>query len=562
MLDRVFTYKHSLMIVLMVSSLLSAGPAARAAGELSEDAIPDSPPMIKQQSQSAPSAGALSQVLGATLSDLPELGSNFSSFELENGLQVVVIPDHRAPVVTHMVWYKVGAADEVPGTSGIAHFLEHLMFKGTKAHPDGEFSQIVASIGGTENAFTSHDYTAYFQQVAKQHLGLMMELEADRMANLELRDDQVKPELKVILEERAMRVDSNPSALLSEALDATLYRNHPYGIPIIGWQHEMETLDRQKALDWYNLYYTPNNAILIVAGDVSQEEVKTLAQQTYGKVARRAEPNKRVRPTEPPQRTERIISLRRPEVSQPNVRRAYLTPSDTTAKDGEAEALDLLNYILGTGTNSRFYKSLVVERKIATAAGSYYQSSGLDDTKFLIYGTPSEGHTVQEVMDGMQGEIETLIKDGVTEDDLNRAKRSLLSQTFYAQDNQAALARIVGVSLTSGVGLDALKSWPKRLAAVKPEQIIAAAQTYLQQDRSVTAYLLPPEQSVSQKAANENEAASQGQPMPKARLMPNPKDAPRVSQKVPNPKSRPQGYPKPKPDILNQKTPLAKPATK
>lgn len=543
---------HGLMIALLTGCLMS-GVSSVYAGQ-AQPSQQDNKLVEKTgkppAAQSGSSGGSVVQALGTTLADLPEFGNNFSSFMLDNGMQVVVIPDHRAPVVTHMVWYKVGAADEKLGQSGIAHFLEHLMFKGTKSHPDGEFSKIVASIGGEENAFTSYDYTAYFQRVAKQHLKMMMELEADRMSNLELRDDQVKTELQVILEERASRIDNDPGAQLSEALSAAIYRNHPYGIPVIGWEHEMEQLNRQTAIDFYNLYYTPNNAILVVAGDVTEEEVKSLAQTTYGKVARRAEPEARIRPQEPPQRTARTVTMRHERVTQPSVRRAYMTPSDLTAAPGESEALDLLAYILGSGTNSRLYQNLVVNQKIATSAGAYYQSGGIDDTTMMFYGQPAQGKTVDDVLDGIKLEISKVIKDGVSDEDVARAKRSLLAQTFYAQDNQASLARIVGTNLSTGYGLDKIKSWPERLAKVTADQIVDVAQKYLQEHRSVTGYLLPPA------AANDNEAAATSSDAPngadqiatpQAREMSQPKSAPRDSQKVPAPKSRPQGHPKPKP---------------
>ncbi|WP_321449236.1 insulinase family protein [uncultured Cohaesibacter sp.] len=532
---------RSMVIMLMTGGLLGSGPAALA----SQSALaPSHPPA---QATAAPSA-TLGQAMGANLAELPQFGQNFSTFQLENGMQVLVIPDHRAPVVTHMVWYKAGAADEKRGVSGIAHFLEHLMFKGTKAHPDGEFSKIVASLGGEENAFTTQDYTAYYQRVAKQHLGLMMELEADRMANLQLTDEQVEPELKVILEERAMRIDSNPGALLSESLDAALYRNHPYGIPVIGWEHEMEQLDRQDAIDWYNEYYTPNNAILIVAGDISEDEVRDLAQKTYGKVERRAEPEARIRPHEPPQRTARSLTFTDERVNQASVRQAYGTPSDSTAENGEAQALDLLGYILGSGTNSRLYKTLVIDNKIATSAGAYYQGTGLDDTRMLFYGIPTAGHTVGDVQAGIRTEIDRIMKDGVSEDEVARAKRSLLAQTFYAQDNQAALARIVGTALSTGQSLDELRKWPEHLAEVTPEQIKAVAEKYLQAHRSVTGYLLPPGASIEPSSVQgDKECSDVDQAIPKAREMSYPKDPPRASQKVPNPKARPQGQPKPKP---------------
>ncbi|MEM7463132.1 MAG: pitrilysin family protein, partial [Pseudomonadota bacterium] len=261
-----------------------------------------------------------------------------SNFVLDNGLEIVVIPDHRAPVVTHMVWYKAGSADEPWGKSGIAHFLEHLLFKGTKTAKPGEFSTEIAEIGGRENAFTSVDYTAYYQKVAPDALEMVMRYEADRMQNLTLTESDVETERDVILEERRQRVDANPGSILSEALNAAVYQNHPYGIPIIGWEHEMVGLTRQDAFDFYNTHYTPNNAILIVAGDIEPEEVLELARKTYGPVERRAEPGQRVRPSEPDSVVSRNVSYRDARVTVPSMRRIYLAPSYRIAEPREAEA--------------------------------------------------------------------------------------------------------------------------------------------------------------------------------------------------------------------------------
>src|SRR3984885_10309124 len=258
-----------------------------------------------------------------------------TDFKLDNGLEVVVIPDHRAPVVTHMIWYKVGASDETPGKSGLAHFLEHLMFKGTEKHPGAAFSQDVAAIGGQENAFTTNDYTGFFQRVPREHLKEMMALEADRITNLVLTDDVVKPELNVVLEEQNMRVASNPNARLSEQVDAALFLNHPYGRPTIGWRHEIEKLTRDDALAFYKRFYTPNNAIVVVAGDVTPDEVKADAEETYGKVPVRTAIAPRLRPTEPVQEAPRTVTLADPRVEQPSVSREYLAPSETPAKPGE-----------------------------------------------------------------------------------------------------------------------------------------------------------------------------------------------------------------------------------
>src|SRR5919202_6797938 len=259
-------------------------------------------------------------------------GPEVTAFTLDNGLDVVVIPDRRVPVVTHMVWYRNGSADDPQGQSGIAHFLEHLMFKGTERHPAGEFSKVVSGVGGQENAFTSYDYTAYFQRVARDHLGTMMAFEADRMSGLVLDDAVVAPERDVVLEERRMRVETDPAAQLSEAMAASLFVHHPYGLPIIGWMHEIEGLNREHALAYYERFYTPENAILVVAGDVKPDEVRRLADKTYGLVAPDGGRPERLRPREPDPRAARHIDVADPKVEQPTLQRLYLTPSARTAQ--------------------------------------------------------------------------------------------------------------------------------------------------------------------------------------------------------------------------------------
>src|SRR5215510_365028 len=283
-------------------------------------------------------------------------GPDVSHFTLANGLEMVVVPDHRTPVVTHMAWYRVGSADETPGKSGLAHFLEHLMFKGTAKNPEGQFSKTVALLGGQENAFTTADYTGYFQRIAKEHLEKMMGLEADRMTGLVLNEDNVVPELKVVLEEYNMRVANSPDARLGEQIAAALFLNNPYGRPVIGWRHEIETLTREDALAFYRRFYTPNNAVVVIAGDVTAAEVKALADKTYGKVQQRATIGPRVRPQEPVAEAVRHVTLADPRVTQPSLQRSYLVPSYATAKGDEAEALDVLSNILGNGSTSRFYR--------------------------------------------------------------------------------------------------------------------------------------------------------------------------------------------------------------
>ncbi len=417
-------------------------------------------------------------------------GVDVSHFFLSNGLEVVVIPDHRTPVVTHMVWYKVGAADEEPGKSGIAHFLEHLMFKGTAKNPAGRFSQVVATIGGQENAFTSSDYTAYYQRVSRDKLKTLMEFEADRMTGLVLTDDVVKPELKVVLEEQNQRVANNPGARLGEQIEAALYLNHPYGRPVIGWRHEIEKLDRTLALDFYKRFYTPNDAILVVAGDVTGDEVKRMAAETYGRVQRQFDVPPRVRPHEPEPSAVRYVTLADPRVTQPSLQRSYLVPSNSTAKPGESEALEVLAHILGSGSNSRLYRTLVMEKNIAVGVGAWYQGAALDDTRFSVTGTPRPNVTLPHLDDAIDDVIAELVEHGVTAEELDRAKTRLVADTIFAQDNQATLARWYGTALTTGSTVEDVRSWPSRISAVTADAVRDAARRWLDKKRSVTGYLV------------------------------------------------------------------------
>jgi zinc protease len=418
-------------------------------------------------------------------------------FRLDNGLSVVVIPDHRAPVVTHMVWYRNGSADDPPGKSGIAHFLEHLMFKGTKAHPQGQFSDVVAELGGQENAFTGNDYTAYFQRVAKEHLGVMMEFEADRMTGLVLTDEIVAPERDVVMEERRMHCDADPGAQLNEAVQAALYTHHPYGVPIIGWSHEIEGLNRVDALAYYHRFYTPENAILIVAGDVEAEEVRALAEASYGKIKPRGEPPQRNRPQEPAAVARRLVTLNDEKVEQPSWQRCYIAPSSRTAEPGEAEALEVLAHLLGGGQTSLLYRSLVLDQKIAVVAGAHYMGTALDETRFFLYAMPNPGVTMEALDTAIDRVIAKFIADGVDAAALERAKTRLVADAIYAQDSQAMLARWYGSALATGLSMEDIRQWPARIEAVDPTAILAAATQHLDRRKAVTGHLLPLEEPVA-----------------------------------------------------------------
>lgn len=428
---------------------------------------------------------------GASLAQTTVTSAPPASFTLGNGMQVVVIPDHRTPVVTEMIWYKVGSADETPGKSGLAHFLEHLMFKGTSKHPAGEFSQTVLRIGGNENASTSVDYTNYYQRVPKEQLPTMMEFEADRMTGLVLKDENVLPERDVVLEEYNMRVANNPDARLNEQIMAALYLNHPYGRPVIGWHQEIEKLDREDALAFYRRFYAPNNAILVIAGDVDAAEIRPLVERNFGSIpAQPAIPARRVRPQEPEPAAPRTVTLADPRVEQPSMRRYYLVPSATTAAAGESAALDVLAQLMGSGSNSYLYRALVVDKPLAVSANASYSSISLDPTQFAISAAPKPGVGFAEVEQAVDGVIASVAQNPIRAEDLERVKTQLIAEAIYAQDNQAVLARWYGGALTTGLSIEDIRSWPDRIRAVTAEQVRAVAQKWLEKKRSVTGYLI------------------------------------------------------------------------
>lgn len=413
------------------------------------------------------------------------------TFTLDNGMEVVVVTNRSAPVVSHMVWYRVGAADEPPGKSGIAHFLEHLMFKGTPTVPDGAFSATIARNGGQDNAFTSWDFTAYFQNVAVDRLPMVMELEADRMTNLVLSEEDVETERAVILEERRQRIDNSPSGRLSEQMFAALFQNHPYGTPIIGWAHEIVGLERQDALDFYQDWYAPNNAVLVVTGDIDAEELRPLAEQFYGVIPARPVPA-RFRPSEPEQSAERRVILRDPQVQQADWRRFYLAPSYADDPgDVDSYALQVLNEVLGAGGTSRLYRALVIDQRLAVGAGTAYSGGDLDQTVFAAFITPRPGADLDAVEAAFEAEIERLLTDGLTEEELEPAKERLVIGSVFARDSLMAPARTFGAALAVGRTAADVEAWTDRIAAVTADEVVNAARAVLRRDRSVTGLLLP-----------------------------------------------------------------------
>ncbi len=414
------------------------------------------------------------------------------SFTLDNGLTVVVVENHRAPVVTQMVWYRVGAADEEPGKSGLAHFLEHLMFKGTTNNPPGAFSDAVALNGGRENAFTSQDYTGYWQTVATDRLEMIMAFEADRMANLALEPASVFSERDVILEERRSRTDNNPGAQLSEAVTATLFRNHPYGIPVIGWEHEMAELTPEDALDFYRRWYGPDNAILVLGGDITLAEARPLVEKYYGGLQPiGVEP--RNRPAEPPMLAAQSVTLTSVQVSEPQWNRAFLSPQNSSLGEGDIEAVQLLSEILGGSSSSRLYRALVVEQGLAVSAGAYDRSDYRDYDTFHLYASPRQGVEIATLEAAVEAEVAILLADGITEAELRQAKDRLQAGAIFARDEPSTGPHVIGAALATGETLAHVQAWPERVEAVTVEQVNALARKLLVKEHSVTGYLLPQE---------------------------------------------------------------------
>ncbi len=415
-----------------------------------------------------------------------------TSFTLPNGLQVLVLEDHRAPVVEQMVWYKIGAADEVRGVSGVAHFLEHLMFQGTDTLAPGELSQTVARNGGSDNAFTTEDYTAYFQRVAADRLPLMMQMESDRMRHLKLSQDDVDNERKVILEERSMRTDNDPGALFNEQMQAAMYLNSPYGTPVIGWRQEMEQLTREEALDWYHRYYAPNNAILIVAGDVQPDAVKALAEKYYGPLEPTPGLGTRTRPQEPPQLAERRLTMSDPRVSQPYLSRIYLVPERDHGDQKTAAALTMLSALLGgKPATSVLGEKLQFDQKLAVYSSAYYNGVSYDDTTFGLVVVPAQGVSLAQAEAALDQTIADFIAGGIDDGQWQRIRTQMQADLIYEQDNIGRLANRYGAALTSGLTVEDVQAWPEVLQSVTKDEVLAAAKTWLDRSHSVTGWLMP-----------------------------------------------------------------------
>lgn len=462
-------------------------------------------PMIRRLCASALLTALLSAVAGqkseAVVFD-PE------TFTLDNGMQVVVITNRRAPVITHHVWYRVGSSDSPTGKSGLPHFHEHLMFKATESMPSGTFSKEVARNGGNENAFTGPDYTGYFQTIAKDRLELVMKMEADRMTNLVLGEDEVIKERDVVLEERSMRVDNTPSARFAEQMNAAQFLHHPYRMPVIGWRHEIEAYTREDSLDFYKTWYAPNNAILMVAGDIDAAELKPLAEKYYGVIPSREIPD-RVRVQEPPQGAARTVTLRDARVTQPSWQRSYLAPSYNAGETEHAYPLSVFADILGGSSTSRLYRALVIDQQIATSAGAFYRGSALDLATFKFYATPRPGVSMDELEAAMDTEIQRVLDEPITKNEVFRATKRLVAEAVYARDSMSGAVRSFGIALTTGRTVEDVEAWPERIAAVTADDIAAAATAVLAPERSVTGRLLPPVTLPGAKGASERADTAQ-----------------------------------------------------
>ncbi|MGH1370108.1 MAG: M16 family metallopeptidase [Maritimibacter sp.] len=431
-------------------------------------------------------------------SAVPLHAGEVTNFTLDNGLEVVVIEDHRAPVVVNMVWYRAGSADEPPGRSGIAHFLEHLLFKGTDDMEPGELSRVVADNGGTDNAFTSYDYTAYFQRVASDRLELMMRMEADRMRDLILSEEDIATERDVIIEERAMRTDSDPGALMGEQMRATLYMNHPYGVPVIGWRHEMETLERADALAYYTRFYAPNNAMLAIAGDVDPQEVKTFAQTYFGQLEPTPDLAPRERPKEPVPLIERRVSMQDARVSQPYLIRTYIAPERNPGDQAEAAALTYLAEILGgSAATSVLGRALQFDTNTAVYASANYSGDTVDIWTFSFVLVPAADVTLEEGEAALDAEIAKFMEKGIDVEQFERIKFQIRASETYALDSVRAQANRYGQGWAIGLDIEDVKAWPQALQEVTPQDVMEVAKKVLRPTHSVTGYLMP-EQEVAQ----------------------------------------------------------------
>jgi zinc protease len=417
--------------------------------------------------------------------------SSIQEFKLDNGLKLVVQEDHRSPVVVSQVWYRAGSMDEVNGKTGVAHVLEHMMFKGTKKVKAGQFSRLIAAAGGKENAFTSADYTCYFQQLEKSQLPLSFELEADRMANLQLTKEEFDKEIKVVMEERRWRTDDKPQSMVNEAFQGTIYHAHPYARPVVGFMNDLENMTYEDAREWYNNWYAPNNATLVVVGDVNASDVYKLAQQYFGKLAPKVLPVRKPQ-VEPPQIGERRIIVKAP-AKQPYILMGYHVPAlNNPDTDWEPYALEVLSGVLSGNPAARLNQSLVRDTQLAVDVSAGYDLMERGRLSlFELDGTPSEGKTVAEVEAALLQQIEKIKASGVTTEELDRVKAGVIAADVYQRDSMFYQAMRIGTVETIGFSWKILDGYQEKLRAVTSEQVQAVAQKYLVKDNLTIATLDP-----------------------------------------------------------------------
>lgn len=415
---------------------------------------------------------------------------------LANGMQVVVVPDHRAPVAVHSVWYTVGSVDEEEGRTGLSHMLEHMMFKGTDKYPYQTMDKIIQRNGGEQNAFTSRDMTAYHQTVAKEKLPLMMEIEADRMTSLKITDALLTPEKNVVLEERRMRTDSQPQSKFFEALLKAHYPNHPYGNPVIGWKTDIENYSLEALNAWYRRHYAPNNAMLLVVGDVTLDEVMPLAEKTYGHVPARGDVPPRLRHVEPA-RTAPVWVLRADkDVQVPIYYRLYRTPTlfqgvaGATPNLNDVVALNVLAEILGGGDAARLYQSLVVSQQLADAANADHDMVAAGEGTLDVQVVAKNGVPLDKVNAAVDAEVAKMQTEAVSDAELARAKAGILADTIYGQDDNDNLMYQVGSWVLAGGKVEDFNSWEAALKKVTAADVMRVAQTYLQPAGQTTAALV------------------------------------------------------------------------
>ncbi|OGI43862.1 MAG: peptidase M16 [Candidatus Muproteobacteria bacterium RBG_16_65_31] len=408
---------------------------------------------------------------------------------LKNGLRVVVMEDQRAPTVVSQVWYKVGSQDEPEGLTGVAHVLEHMMFKGTQRLKPNEFSRIIAEHGGRENAFTGSDYTAYFQQLEKSRLPISFELEADRMLNLALKEEEFRKEIRVVMEERRLRTEDQPEALLAEKFMATAYQVHPYKHPIIGWMRDLEKMTVADVRAWYRRWYAPNNATVVVVGDVKAAEVFDLAEKYFGPIP--ARPIERVvAPAEPRQEQARRVRVAAP-AEVPHLVLGYHAPVLTRADDWEPYALSVLAGVLDGGQSARFARELVRGQKIAAGVDTDYSSIGRSPTLITFDGTPAQGRTIEELERAIRAQVERVKNEPVGADELRRVKAQVAAADVYGRDSVFYQAMRLGMLETVGLDRRLLDEYVERINAVTAEQVREVARKYLVDTNLTTAVLDP-----------------------------------------------------------------------